>query len=159
MRPLVLKEPSAAAPVETCSDPEARVRELHRIMQIITLRMRADGVDLPSRLGLQNRELSLLARLALAGPKSVKELVADLGIPPSTMTSLVDRMVASGFVRRLSSPEDRRLVLLETTPAATTAIEQSTTGFAAVATRMLDPLSASEQQTLLALLRRICEAF
>ena len=158
MRPLALEELGTAAPAETCNDPEARVQELHRIMQIITLKMRVDGVDLPSRLGLQNRELSLLARLALAGPKSVKELIADLAIPPSTMTSLVDRLVVSGFVRRLSVPEDRRLVLLEATPAATTAIEQSTTGFAAVAARMLDPLSVSEQETLLTLLRRICEA-
>ena len=121
--------------------------------------MRADGVDLPNRLGLQGRELSLPARLTLAGPKRVKELITDLGIPPSTMTSLVDRMLMSGFVRRLSSAEDHRLVVLEATPAATTAIEQSTTGFAAVATRMLDSLSASEQETLLRLLRRICAAF
>ncbi len=159
MRPRAVQEPGAAASVETSSAPQARVRELHRIMQIITLGMRADGVDLPNRLGLQSQELSLLARLTLAGPKRVKELIADLGIPPSTMTSLVDRMLVSGFVRRLSSAEDHRLVVLEATPAATTAIEQSTTGFAAVATRMLDSLSASEQETLLKLLRRICAAF
>lgn len=33
----------------------------------------------------------------------------------STLTSMLDRLEASGYVRRVPSPEDRRVVLIERT--------------------------------------------
>jgi len=52
-----------------------------------------------------------------------------LGSPPSTMTTLVDRLATSGLFRRSSTPDDRRLVVLEATDAGHSAIASSTSSF------------------------------
>ena len=46
------------------------------------------------------------------------ELAARLGITSASMTSLVDRLVASGYVTREPHPTDRRAVILRPTPGA-----------------------------------------
>ncbi|TQJ33519.1 MarR family winged helix-turn-helix transcriptional regulator [Arthrobacter sp. SLBN-122] len=46
------------------------------------------------------------------------ELAGRLGITSASMTSLVDRLVASGYVTRVPHPSDRRAVLLRPTPGA-----------------------------------------
>ena len=140
-------------------DAQDRLLQLRRVLEALTLRMRVDGLDLPSQLGLHNRELSILARVVLAGPLSLKELVADLDIPPSSMTTLVDRLEASGFARRIPSAVDRRLVVLEATSTAADALEASMAGFTRVAARMFDVLSEGEQEQLLLLLGRMADRF
>ncbi|MDQ0824687.1 DNA-binding MarR family transcriptional regulator [Arthrobacter sp. B2I5] len=46
------------------------------------------------------------------------ELAGRLGITSASMTSLVDRLVASGYVTRVPHPSDRRAVILRPTPGA-----------------------------------------
>lgn len=64
-----------------------------------------------------------LVVLASRGPTSSSELAAALGVHPSTVTRLVDRLVAKGFVQR-STPADRREVLVSVTPAAKSVIDE-----------------------------------
>ena len=84
--------------------------------------MRVRGVDLESASGLSGRELDLVALLTASGPTSVKSLVADLALPRSTMTAIVDRLENRGLVLRHPNPNDRRSVVLESTPQATEAL-------------------------------------
>ncbi|HUX52447.1 MAG TPA: MarR family transcriptional regulator [Spirochaetia bacterium] len=41
------------------------------------------------------------------------KLADDIGIPPSTLTGVLDRLVAKGCLNRVPDPNDRRAVLLE----------------------------------------------
>ena len=128
--------------------------ELRHLLVTLALRLRADGVEPAGRIGLTTSAFSILARLTLEGPLSVKELVADLSVPASTMTALVDRLVGKGLVQRRQDPSDRRLVRLEATRAAAGALLESTAGFECVAAQMLTALSEREREDLLHLLRR-----
>ncbi len=128
--------------------------ELRHLLMTLTLRLRADGVEPAGRIGLTTSAFSILARLTLEGPVSMKELVADLSVPASTMTDLVDRLVGKGLVQRRQDPSDRRSVQLEATRAAGAALVESTAGFEPVAAQMLTALSEHEREDLLHLLRR-----
>ncbi|MDQ0755094.1 MarR family winged helix-turn-helix transcriptional regulator [Arthrobacter sp. B3I4] len=47
-----------------------------------------------------------------------KELATRLGMTSASMTALVDRMVASGYITREPHPSDRRAIILRPTPGA-----------------------------------------
>jgi MarR family transcriptional regulator, organic hydroperoxide resistance regulator len=46
---------------------------------------------------------------------SMTELAAETALEPSTLTSMIDRLEASGFARRSDSPTDRRALIVECT--------------------------------------------
>jgi len=60
-------------------------------------------------------QLKSLFIINFKGNINVRNLALDLGVTPGNVTSIVDRLVAQGLVRRSESPEDRRVVLLELT--------------------------------------------
>ena len=57
----------------------------------------------------------LLSYLASYSPAPMTELHHVLGVKRSTMTSLMDRLEARSWVRRVPSPRDRRALLVELT--------------------------------------------
>ncbi len=57
----------------------------------------------------------LLSYLASYTPAPMTELHRVLGVKRSTMTSLLDRLEARSWVRRVPSPRDRRALLVELT--------------------------------------------
>ena len=73
---------------------------------------------LGQRLGLSCQDLLVLATLRQSGTAAVKQLKRRAAIPPSTLTSVIDRLEQRSLVRRWRPPEDRRSVLLEATAAA-----------------------------------------
>ncbi|HZU77174.1 MAG TPA: MarR family transcriptional regulator, partial [Dehalococcoidia bacterium] len=73
------------------------------IVDPVRLRAWADlGLTMPTL------KVLLLLREEPGAPSGV--LAARLGVSPSTVTGLVDRLAARGFVRRHEDREDRRLV-------------------------------------------------
>ncbi len=121
----------------------------------ITLRLRLRGVDIESSTGLSGRELDLIALLTESGPTSVKSLVADLGLPRSTMTAIVDRLEARGLVNRLPNPEDRRSVILQATPVAFDALLRYREGMKTFAKHLEGLLEDDEQSQLIRLIEKI----
>lgn len=57
----------------------------------------------------------LLSYLRPYGPARVSELVRVFGVKHSTMTSMLDRLVARGFVERKMNPDDARSFLIALT--------------------------------------------
>ena len=51
-----------------------------------------------------------------AGARHVTALAEDLGVPPSTLTGMLDRMVEGGWLERDRDPDDRRAVVMKSTP-------------------------------------------
>ncbi|MER5180769.1 MarR family transcriptional regulator [Streptomyces sp. NPDC002896] len=61
----------------------------------------------------ENKTLDLLER---HGALTAKELAEHTGLAPASVTGLVDRLEAKGFVRRVGHPTDKRRVLVELHP-------------------------------------------
>jgi DNA-binding MarR family transcriptional regulator len=68
-------------------------------------------------LGLTASEINVLANLADGQVLAVGELARATGSKPSTLTSLLDRLVSRGYVAREVDLEDRRSVLVSLTEA------------------------------------------
>lgn len=65
--------------------------------------------------GLSMSEGIVLWRLHKHGPSRVSEIASMSGLPPSTLTGLLDRLVAGGWVGREPDPEDRRAIIMRGT--------------------------------------------
>ncbi|MGW6391802.1 MarR family winged helix-turn-helix transcriptional regulator [Streptomyces sp. NPDC055103] len=116
----VRTEPRAGAPLGVCGEPLpaaarggpvshtlARVARMHRIAMGRRLR----------DLGLYPGQELMMMRLWDSGPVRQSELIQSLGLDPSTVTKMLQRLEQCGHVRRRPDPADRRAVLVETTDA------------------------------------------
>lgn len=144
---------SAAAPV-----PE-QDRVLLELLVHMSLRLRLRGVDLESSTGLVGRELDLIALLTASGPTSVKSLVADLGLPRSTMTAIVDRLQNRGLLERHPNPQDRRSVMLEATPAAAEALSHYRQGMLSLVNHIKQALTEVERDEFTRLVAKMADTF
>lgn len=74
-----------------------------------------------SRLGVT--DLKTLDVLQRVGPLGAGEIAAHTGLTSASVTSLIDRLEASGFVRRVPDPSgDRRRVVVEPTDKLSRAV-------------------------------------
>lgn len=88
---------------------------------------------------------------------SGRELASLLGVGPSAVTPLVDRMVEHGWARREEDRADRRITRLFITPAGSALLERMVAGqreLIATALRQLDP---SELEAVAHGLDLVCE--
>ena len=67
---------------------------------------------LASAMGLHPTDYKALGVLDRIGPMSAGELGRHTGLAAASVTNLIDRLVAKGFLRRELDPLDRRRVLL-----------------------------------------------
>jgi DNA-binding MarR family transcriptional regulator len=87
-----------------------------------------------------------------------KDLSHFLGITSASTTSLIDRLVTSGHVRREAHPSDRRSVVVVPTVESDTEVRET---LGAMHRRMMsvaESLSAEEARTVVAFLERMTEA-
>ena len=68
----------------------------------------------------------VLVVLASRGPQLPSELAAELGVAPSSVTRLCDRLEAKGLVSRRPDDANRRQVVLTITPAGRAAVDAVT---------------------------------
>jgi MarR family transcriptional regulator, organic hydroperoxide resistance regulator len=68
-------------------------------------------------LGLTPAEINALANLADRRPRTVSQLGQLIGGPPTTLTSVLDRLEGRGHVARNPHPTDRRALVVELTPS------------------------------------------
>ena len=76
----------------------------------------------------------------------------------STIGDVLDRMVGKDWIRRASTPTDRRVKLLEITPAGQGVLQQVEPAIGRVQARLLAPLSSTEAKTLTRLLSKMADA-
>lgn len=111
--------------------------------------------ELAARHGISLGDLHAVHVLARLGEIPISRYGAEVGVPRSTITNLVDRLERAGLVERLPGPTDRRVTLVRLAPAGRKAVEE--TGLlrqSQVAARLfaLDPAA---QATLAELLERV----
>lgn len=104
--------------------------------------------------GMTPRGYSVLEALQ-AGPRSQRELAVQLELDPSRIVSLVDQLEQSGLVTRQHDPTDRRVRLVTSSDAGTTAYAQARSAIEDSLDVTLRDLDATDRETLSVLLERI----
>jgi len=68
------------------------------------------------RFGLSLTEQNAISVIDRLGPLSAGEIAAHTGLATASVTSLIDRLEAKGFARRVRDEQDRRRVFVELRP-------------------------------------------
>ncbi|MDJ0339187.1 MarR family transcriptional regulator [Cryobacterium sp. PH31-O1] len=111
-----------------------------------------------SRSELSSWEFDVLSALRRAGTPyelSPKALLQQTLVSSGTMTNRIDRLVDRGLVKRRSAPNDGRGILVGMTPAGLTRVDAAITRLVDAEADLLDTLSATDQERLAALLRKL----
>jgi DNA-binding MarR family transcriptional regulator len=88
-------------------------------------------------------------------PISQQALGEQLGIDRTTIVELIDQLEQQGVVVRRRNPADRRAYALSLTPKGRTVQRRAAAAFDGAANEFFDPLTPSEQQVLMDVLRRL----
>lgn len=65
--------------------------------------------------GLSMTEMLVVWKMHSRQCRRVKELVTEIGLPPSTLTGILDRLTEAGWLSREADLEDRRAVVMRRT--------------------------------------------
>jgi DNA-binding MarR family transcriptional regulator len=103
-------------------------------------------------------EAHALSILAEQGPLTQTDLVHHLALGKSTVSRLVDQVVARGWAERTTSPDDARCRLVALTPAGHDAAAGLQRARAARFARLLDRIPLAERPAVLAALTTLTEA-
>ena len=108
--------------------------------------------------GLSRGEFEVLATLRRSGEPytlAPTALARWMMLSSAAMTNRVDRLEAAGLVERRPDPGDRRGVLVALTPDGKRVVDAAVADHVENERRFLEPLTAEEQQTFIALLRKL----
>jgi DNA-binding MarR family transcriptional regulator len=92
-----------------------RAIELIELMRAINKAIVARLAPLLNEQGLTIPEVTVLWKVHGAGAFRVTALAEHLGLAPSTLTGLLDRLTERGLLDRVADPEDRRAVVMKST--------------------------------------------
>ena len=99
---------------------EIRLLELlgdlyRRVIKVLAPLAQAEGVSMT--------EMLVLWKMHIRERRRVKELVTEIGLPPSTLTGILDRLTSDGWLAREPDPDDRRAVVMRRTEKLTRFIQ------------------------------------
>jgi DNA-binding MarR family transcriptional regulator len=107
------------------------------------------------RFAVTPTQFAALAKLDDLGSVSQNQLGRLTRMDPATISGVVGRLIARGFVRQSPDARDARLVLLALTVSGRAAVLEMKAAAADVSRRTLEPLSPAEAQALVKALARI----
>jgi DNA-binding MarR family transcriptional regulator len=86
------------------------------------------GAHMQRESGLTMARYDVLAHLNMAGGRlGLSELASAVALSPSGLSKLLDRMDASGLIRRKPDPNDARAAIAAITPRGRTLVESART--------------------------------
>ncbi|CAN5244294.1 MarR family transcriptional regulator TamR [soil metagenome] len=107
---------------------------------------------------LESWEFDVLSALRRAGTPyhlSPKALLQQTLVSSGTMTNRIDRLVERSLVERRTDPNDGRGILVCMTPLGTERVDAAIAMLLVSESELLDALSATEQDRLATLLRKL----
>ena len=104
--------------------------------------------------GLTPALFGLLNVLAARPGANQQELGSAMGIDPSTMVTLIDKLESEGLAKRRPHPQDRRAREVSITPKGRRLLQRARKLAFEAEAEVLGGLSATERRELLRLLRR-----
>ncbi|MET9431398.1 MULTISPECIES: MarR family transcriptional regulator [unclassified Streptomyces] len=90
-------------------------------------------------------------------PPRMADLAARLEVVPRAVTSLVDGLEASGRVRRVPDPDNRRVIRIELTDTGRDTLRRLRSARRAAAEDILAPLTAEQREVLGGLLSALVD--
>jgi DNA-binding MarR family transcriptional regulator len=108
------------------ADGMAMVTSVVRVHQLMMERI--DAVLRPLDLTFARYEILRLLSFSQAGSMPMTRLGSLLQVHPTSVTSAVDRLEKQGFVQRVRSVDDRRVIRAGITTAGREVVEEATTG-------------------------------
>lgn len=112
--------------------------------------------------GLESWEFDVLSALRRAGPPfqlTPGALLRATLVTSGTMTNRIDRLAASGYVRREPDPRDRRGVLVTLTEGGREVVDAALEDLLAGERKLLAGLDEGQRRTLSRLLRTLLAPF
>jgi DNA-binding MarR family transcriptional regulator len=101
---------------EMSTDSSERASLLAALVQVIRMASGAGVVlsqTVANHVGLNPADMECLDLLLQEGPSTAGRLAEVTGFTTGSVTGLIDRLEAAGYVRRAPNPRDRRSVLVE----------------------------------------------
>lgn len=106
-------------------------------------------------LGLSLKEMMVLEITGMRKTIIMSELSSVLHLPPTTTTSIVDRMVRKGYLKRERLEEERRLVVISLSHEGQILWEQHRKEHMDCALELFSVISNEEQELLINVLEKI----
>lgn len=103
--------------------------------------------------GVTASEYAVTSWLNIHGTATPSQLAHDLGLAPTTLSSMLDRLVRKKQLRRVRHPDDGRSALLELTPKGKATIVQNNRRFARALETVKEHLDGDAEEILDALRR------
>lgn len=126
--------------------PAASETEIVSLMRLVHL-IEAANQDRPSS-SLDLRARVVIQDLGLSGPAGIVDLRGRLGVSPSTMTSLADRLERGGYVQRQAHPTNRRVIVLKLTAKGKRAFRGELEFYRHLIEQVLRPLDEDARQAV-----------
>ncbi len=135
------------------------VTSLMRVQQLVLARL--DEVLRPHGLTFARYEALVLLSFSRHGALPLGKMGARLQVHPTSVTSIVNRLEATGHVRREPHPTDRRTTMAALTPAGVAVVEAATADLVAggFGIDVLDEAALREVTDLLRPVRRAAGDF
>lgn len=104
-------------------------------------------------LGLNQTDMRCLGVIEREGPLTAGRLAEATGLTTGAMTTALDRLERSRYVRRVRDSADRRRVLVELTPQAMSEAQAFYAGHVAQSQRLYEQYSSDQLELLLRFVR------
>ena len=135
------------------------VKEILELQRKVDRAARTYQLDIWMSLPLSMGQLKSLFFISNEGSTNSRRLAESLGVTPTNVTGIVDRLVKQGLVSRSEDGKDRRVLVLKATRAGEAMVarlrERKRKGFSAALSRMDDKELAMLHEGLAALVRAI----
>ena len=129
-------------------EKEELIREIIELQRQVDRARRQYELDVWMALPLSIAQLKSLFFISNQGSTNLGKLAVALGVTPTNVTGIVDRLVKKGLVTRTESDQDRRILLLRATDEGeelVAKLRQRRTGHMS---EVLDRMSVGELATL-----------
>jgi len=104
-------------------------------------------------------QLEILEHIKENKKSSMKKIASFLSITPPSATSLVDKLVKAGVLRRFFDEKDRRMVLLSLTSKGEVVLNREFKKVSAQMQKTLIKLNSKEQKNLIEIFQKLQEAY
>ncbi len=141
----------AAPAVPLDEQPGHLIRRLHQIAVAVFLQEAEAS-------GLTPVQFAALQSVANQPGQDQRTLARQIGLDTSTVAGVVDRLEARGLLARGVSGHDRRVRLLDLTPAGAQALAAVQPAMLAAQARIVAPLPRAERREFMRMLRTLVDA-
>ena len=104
-------------------DKNGTIKKINLLQRELAKTMRRQAFKHWMTLSMSTSQMKSLMCIIESEKLSSKKLADMLDVTPANVTGVIDKLIEQGLVSRSESPDDRRVVLLEATPAGKKLIE------------------------------------